>query len=237
MPYIRDDEAMFDSGDEELFESLLEDDEEKWDEPEWATEAALPRYRRGATRLPLPARRPFRPIGGATGASIQTPAGRAQVQFPKPVATQEAVNALARELKGEIASLAVSIKKVNQTLDQNTSIVDKKINAVSTNLKKSGEMNPMMMLLPMLLTKNPTLTNVTLEPLDALGNPIDTADFSAGPVNFKVDSQAVTQDNTTLPLLLMMMMMGGSSGGSGGSEPTNMMMMMMVLVLSGGFGK
>ncbi|MFZ0726843.1 MAG: hypothetical protein WAM61_13740 [Desulfobacterales bacterium] len=233
MPYIRDDVTLFDSGDEELFESLLEDDEEKWEDPEWATEAALPRYRRGATRLPLPARRPFRPIGGATGASIQTPAGRAQVHFPKPVATQEAVNALARELKGEIAGLTASIKKVNQTLDQNTSIVDKKINAVSVNLKKTGEMSPMM-LLPMLLTKNPTLTNLTLKPLDALGNPIETADFSAGPVNFKVDSQAVTQDNSTLPLLLMMMM-GGGLGGSGGSESTNMMM--MVLLLTGGFGK
>jgi hypothetical protein len=235
MPYVRDEESMFDTGDEELFEGLLDNDEERWEEPESITEASPLRYKRGP--VPLPYRqRPFRPISGATGASIQTPAGRAQVQFPKPVATQEGVNTLARELKAEIASLAASVKKVNQTLDNNTAIVDKKINAVSTNLKKSAEMNPMMMMLPLLLQKTPTLTNLTLEPLDALGNTTTTADFSTGSVNFKVDSQVVTQDNLTLPLLLMMMM-GGGMGGSAGGDSANMMMMMMVLVLSGSFGK
>lgn len=237
MPYVRDEEAMFDTGDEELLEGLY-DDEEKWEE-EWSTEAAMPRYRRGATRLPLPASRPFRPIGGATGASIQTPAGRAQVQFPKPVATQEAVNDLARGLKAEIAALSASIKKVNQTLDSNTAIVDKKINAVSTNLKKSGEMSPMMMMLPLLLQKTPTLTQLTVEPVDpATGTVITTTPDFSHPVVFKVDNQAVTQDNTTLPLLLMMMMMGGGMGVSGGGDSNNnMMMMMMVLMLSGALGK
>jgi hypothetical protein len=237
MPYVQDEESMYDTGDEELFEGLLDDDEEKWEEPEGITEAVFPRYRRGAVPLPIK-RQPFRPIRGATGASIQTPAGRAQVQFPKPVATQEAVNAVARELKAEIASLAASIKKVNQTLDQNTAIVDKKINAVSANLKRSGQTNPMMMMLPLLLNKPPTLTKLTVEALDPVTGVITTTqpDFTK-PVDFKVTSQAVTQDDTTMPLLLMMMMMGGGMGGYGGGDSSNMMMMMMVLVLSGGFGK
>ncbi len=225
MPYVRDEEATFDTGDEELFEGLL-DDEERWDEPEWVTEAAAPRYRRGAVRLPLQ-RKPFRPIGGATGASIQTPAGRAQVQFPKPVATQEAVNALARELKGEIASLAASIKKVNQTLDSNTAIVDKKVNAVSATLKKSQESSQMMMILPLLLSQAPTLTKLSLQ---AAGAPAGTK-----PVDFDVKGQEVKKDSTAL-LLPMMMMMGGGMGG-GGDSSNMMSMMFMVLALSGGLGK
>lgn len=240
MPYVRDEEAMFGTGDDELFEGLLEDDEEKWEEPEWAAEAAPPRYRRGA--VPLPYRpRPFRPVGGATGARIQTPAGQAQVHFPKPVATQEAVNAMARELKAEIASLAASIKKVNQTLDQNTAIVDKKINLVSTSMKKSGEMSPMLMMLPLLLQKPPTFTQLRLHAIDPATGTAATStspppDFTQD-VGFIVDNQAVTQDSTTMPLLLMMMMMGGGMGGSGTNDNNMMMMMMMVLLLSGGFGK
>ena len=223
MPYVRDEEAMFDTGDEELFEGLY-DDEEKWEE-EWATEVA-PRYRRGATRLPLPPRRPFRPIGGATGASIQTPAGRAQVQFPKPVATQEAVNNLARELKAEIAGLSASIKKVNQTLDSNTAIVDKKVNAVSAGLKKSQEQSQMMMILPMLLSQAPTLTKLSLQ---ATGAPAGTK-----PVDYDVKGHEVKKDNTAL-LLPMMMMMGGGMGG-GGDSSSMMSMMFMMLALSGGLG-
>lgn len=218
MPYVRDEEAMFDTGDEELFEGLLGDDEEKWEE-----EAVFPRYRRGAVKLPLQ-RRPFRPISGATGANIQTPAGRAQIQFPKPVATQEAVNALARELKGEIASLAASITKVNQTLDSNTAIVDKKISAVSTSLTKGQDQNQMMMLLPLLLSQPPKLTKITLLATDA---PEGTK-----AVSYDVKEQEAKKDNSTLLLVLMMTMMG-KGGGGGGSDP-NMMMMLPLLLLDGG---
>jgi hypothetical protein len=225
MPYVRDEEAMFDTGDEEFFEGLY-DDEEKWEE-EWATEAA-PRYRRGAVSLPLPARRPFRPVAGASGASIQTPAGRAQVQFPKPVATQEAVNNLARELKAEIAALSAAIKKVNQTLDSNTAIVDKKVNTVMANWKKSQESNQMMAILPLLLTKPPTLTTLTLQA------PAETGKTPPDPVKYTVTTQEVKKDNTSL-LLLPMMMMGGGMGG-GGDSSNMMSMMFMVLALSGGLG-
>ncbi len=240
MPYVRSEEAMFGSGDEELFESFLEEDEESWDEP---TEARYT-YQRGAAPTGVRMPQPYRPAPGASGARIQTPAGAAQVQFPKPVATQEAVDTLARQLKGEIANLAASIKKVNQTLDKNTAIVDKKISAVSTNLKKSGEMNPMMMMLPLLLNKPPTLTKLTVEALDPATGAIfktGTAPDFTKPVDFKVDSQAVTKDDSTTTLLLIMMMMGGGMGGygaTGGGDSSNMMMMMMmVLLLSGGFGK
>jgi hypothetical protein len=239
MPYVRDEESMyFDTGDEELFGSLAEG---KWEEPVEATVREHRRYQRGATPLPFQRPRPFQPRPGATGASIQTPAGQAQVQFPKPVATQEGVNDLARELKAEVAGLAASIKKVNETLDQNTAIVDKKINLVSADLKRSGEMSPMMLLLPLLLQKTPTLTKLTVEALNpatgGIFTPGTTPDFTK-PVDFKVDSQAVTQDDSTTTLLLVMMMMGGGMGGNGGGDSSNMMMMMMmVLLLSGGLGK
>lgn len=226
MPYVRDEEAMYDTGDEELMEGLY-DDEEKWEE-EWATEAA-PRYRRGAVSLPLPPRRPFRPIGGATGASIQTPAGRAQVQFPKPVATQEGVNDLARGLKAEIVTLSAAIKKVNQTLDSNTAIVDKKVNTLTANWKKSQEMSQMMAILPLLLTKAPELTTITLQKQVSIGTP-------APPEKHTVIAQEFKKDDNTALLLLPMMMMGGMGMGGGGDSSNMMMMMMMVLVLSGGLG-
>ena len=141
------------------------------------------------------------------------------------MATQEAVNNLARELKAEISGLSASIKKVNQTLDSNTAIVDKKVNAVSSTLKKSQEQSQMMMLLPILLSQAPTLTKLSLQAKDA---PAGTK-----PLDFDVKGQEVKKDSTAL-LLPMMMMMGGGMGGGGDSS--NMMMMMMVLVLSGGLG-
>ncbi|MBI4495980.1 MAG: hypothetical protein HY697_03495 [Deltaproteobacteria bacterium] len=222
-------ESLMEGFDTEFMESY--EPESGWREA-YETEQVprMPVYRRehraGAFIAPRVA--PFRPAAGTTGASIQTPAGRASIQFPKPVATQEAVNTQIRELKGEIAGLAASVKKVNETLDKNTAIVDKKINTVSTTFKKSQDQNQMMAILPLLLAQAPTLTGLKLQERVTSGTPPAAKDFT-------VVSQEVKKDNTAL-LLLPMMMMGGGMGA--GEDSSNMMtMMFMVLALSGGLGK
>jgi hypothetical protein len=212
-------EAIFGTEDVEAIESVLRP-EGRWEESRWEEsdeEARAPRYVRGPISLSLH-RAPFRPIGGVSGASIQTPAGRAQVQFGKAVATQEAVNNLARELKGEIAGLVASVKKVNETLDKNTAMLDKKVNTVGSNFKKAQEQNQMMALLPLLLTKAPAIQKIKFKDTPTAGTDTDVES-----VTFKKD-----ESSALLPLVLLMGM------GSGGVSGDSMSMMMMALVLSGG---
>lgn len=222
MAYENNYEGIFESGDEEALESMLgleskwEEAGERWEESD--EESRLPRYRPGPVSLPI-RRTPFRPIGGVAGANIQTPAGRAQVQFGKPVATQEAVNNLARELKSEIASLAASVKKVNQTVDKNTTVLDKKVNTINVDFKKAQQNSQMMMLLPMLMSKTPEISEIQMKEKP------DTED------TYNVEKTVYkAADNTMMMMLPFMMMPGGGSMDS-------MSMMMFALMLSGGFDK
>jgi hypothetical protein len=205
-------EAIFESDDYEGLSFGLS--EGKWEESD--EESAIgPKYQKGPTPLPF-RRRPFRPIGGVAGASLQTPAGKAQVQFGKPMATQEAVNNLARELKSEISSLAASVKKVNETVDKNTAVLDKKINKIESGMNKSGQQTQMMGMLPLL--SQAKIEKVTMKPIGGTETTYEVSD-----TKYKSDM---------LPLL-MVMMMGGGFGGSG-SDQDNMSMMMLAIALSGG---
>ena len=214
-------DGTFESGDEEAIESFLV--EGRWEEfQESDEEKASPRYRRGRGKLPL-RQRGYSPSPGVTGANIQTPAGRAQVQFGKPLASQEALDKLAREVKSEITGLVASVKKVDESLDKNTGVLDKKVNTLNSDFKKTQQQSSMMMLLPMLLTKPPVLTRITTI---SQTTPSVTESFDI-PENAAV----YKKEDSTMLLLMMMMMFGGFGGGTGDS----MTMMMMVLALSGGF--
>ena len=209
MPYLEEDDLEVFEDDEALLEA--EDDTEKWEET--FGEARYPRYRRGrATRLPS------RRVGGLKGGSINTPAGRAQFKFEKPVATRESVDNLAKELR-------TAIKKVDETLDKNTSMLDKKVNAIDATLKKGQQQTQqmsMMSILPLLLTKPPQIESIT--PVPATG---------ATPTPMPIQTTTYKKDDSFfLIFALMAMMPGGLGGGTGDSS--NMMNMMLPLVLLSG---
>src|ERR671913_573154 len=67
---------------------------------------------------------PPRPVGGVGGASIRTPAGQAQVRFERPLVTKESVDELTMELKRELAATAAAVKRVDEIIDKNTSVLD-----------------------------------------------------------------------------------------------------------------
>jgi hypothetical protein len=168
------------------------------------------RYRPNGRRVPPP---PSRQVTGLQGGAISTPAGRAQFRFEKPVATKESVDGLARELRAAIA-------RVDQAVEKNTSVLDKKIAAIDKNTVKGAEQNQLSMLLPLLLTTPPQIEKVKL------GDPVP----GYGP-NIEIPVQTTTykqQDN----LLLLLLLFGGLGGGNGDSSS----MLILALALSGGLG-
>lgn len=209
MPYFEEDDVELFEDDESLLEA--EDDTEKWEET--FGEARYPRYRRGrATRLPQ------RRVGGLKGGSINTPAGRAQFKFEKPVATRESVDNLAKELRA-------AIKKVDETLDKNTSMLDKKVNAIDATLKKGHQQTQqmsMMSILPLLLTKPPQIEKIKLGEIPKEGL-VKDADVPIQTTTYKKD------DSFFLIFALMAMMPGGLGGGTGDSS--NMMPLVLAMAL------
>lgn len=155
-----DDESYYDE-----MESLLSA-EGRW-ETESDEERRYPRYRPGRRVVPRP--QPYRPAAGVAGARIQTPAGRAEVQFPKPMATKEALDNLAKELKAEIARLSATVKGVSNELNKNTAMLDKKINTLNSDFKKYREQSLIMLMLPLLLTEQKDNTLLLLLPFMMMG--------------------------------------------------------------------
>jgi hypothetical protein len=207
-------------------EALLESDEsvgdEGWDRE--SSDEATPTYRRtysGRGGVNVPRINPARGVGGLTGVSLNTPAGRADVRFEKPVATKESVDALAKELKAELKAQSEAIKKVDQTVDKNTAILDKKLAAVTSTVKKGQESSSMSMLLPMLLSKPPKINSITVAPPVVAG---------PGTLQFAVKDATLVQDNSSM--LMIALLAGGLGGGSGDSSNT----LLLALALTGGFG-
>lgn len=200
-----------------------DDDDESLAERRRRRRRRFRRYRRRRTLVRIRRPRRFRPVRSIRHGYVRTPAGTARVRLPASVATRSSVNARLKEIKTEIGRNTKSIKKVDATLDKNTSIVDKKVNAVSSALRRSNKKMrdrlQMATLMPLLMQKDPKLESIMLQK-DAKGD-ITT---------YKVTNQEYKSDGNNM--LLMMMMMGGMGGGGGGSSN----MMMMALVLSGGFG-
>lgn len=198
-----------------------DDDDESLAERRRRRRRRYGRYRR--TRIRRTFRRPqrLRSVRSIRHGVVRTPAGTARVRLPKAVATRSSVNARLKEIKTEIGRNTKSIKKVDATLDKNTSIVDKKVNAVSSALRRSNkkmkERLQMATLMPLLMQKDPQLESITLQK-DGTG---DLTTHTVTNPTYKSDSNN----------MLLMMMMGGMGGGGSSSN-----MMMMALVLSGGFG-
>lgn len=214
--------------DEEMLTEMLEGyDDERWEESnydesvesdELEERRGWPKYRRQRGSVVRPVR-PARPVGAAAGAMIRTPAGEARVRFPKALSTQESVDARVKELKADIAHSAAAIKKVESTLDKNTSVLDKKINTVGSDLKKSMQQMQMMSFLPMIM--KPELKSITFETLPKVaGQPVNVTK---------------TEHTDGMMMMLPLMMMTGGFGGSG-TDSTSMMIMVLALsgALSGG---
>lgn len=204
---------------------LLEDDESFVQDEGWDRELgeALPRYRRayaptGRTSILSP--RPARPLPGVRGGVIQTPGGgRAQVTLPAALAPKDAVDAVVRELKADIAKNAVAIQKVDKTLDTNTSVLDKKISAMQGDLKKMQQQSQFSAILPMLISKPPEIESFKNKATGAV------TDVEAGSTKYK------SGDNMGL-LLAMMTMSGGFGGGGSGGDNSSALLLAVAL---GGF--
>jgi hypothetical protein len=223
MAYLDNDYEGFD--DESIAAILESDDNGSW-ESFGSGEAVGPRYRRnvgrnGSAAVPRP--QPARQVGGLGGASLNTPAGRAQMKFEKPVATKESVDAAIRELKGELTAVAAAVKKVDETVDKNTAILDKKVAAIEAIQKRGQQSSQMGMLLPLLLNKPADLASLTLKPTTGT-TPVEQT-FTVSKTEYKEG------DNMGL-LIAMMAMSGGLGGGNGGDS----MSMLLPLLLIGGLG-
>ena len=228
-----------DDDDEESygFEDFDDDDDEEFGESEGFDDddesLAELRFRRSRGRRRFPRfrkrrfttthRRPrsFQPVRSIRRAVVRTPSGTAQIRLPKAVATRSSVNARLKEIKQEIARNTKAIKKVDMTLEKNTSIVDKKVNAVRSDQRRSNKKMKdslqMAMMMPLLMQSKPKLDTMTVE---VVGSDNDS------PVDLKVTEQKYQSGNNNLLPLMMMM---GSNGDSSN-------MMMMALVLSGSLG-
>ena len=227
MAYLDNDYEGFD---DESFATIFESD----DSGTWGSggsgEAVGPRYQRntgrsGSTTVPRPL--PPRPVSGLGGASLNTPAGRAQMKFEKPVATKESVDAAVRELKTELAAVAASIKKVDDTVDKNTSILDKKVVALEVIQKKAQQNAQMGLLLPLLLSKPPDIDSLTIKPAAGLTTAGAEQTLTVTKTQYKAG------DNLGL-LIAVMAMSGGGFGSSNGNDSMNML---LPLLLIGGLGK
>jgi hypothetical protein len=225
MPNGDYDNESFQTDDEALLEVLESDGDWESDDNGFAeAQRRLPQYKRKypsrpGTRIPQP--RPARPVGGLTGGAINTPAGKANFRFEKPVATKESVDKLAQELKKEMQLNAEAIRKVDQTLDRNTTMLDKKITALEATHKKAQQQGGMSMLLPLLLSKPPAVEKIKLGDIPT-GGLVKNAEVPIAETTYKKDDSSF--------LLIAMMAMSGGMGGSDGSSN-----MMPLLFLSGAF--
>ncbi len=186
-----------------------------------------PMFRRRRFRRRFRKPRRLRSVGAIRRAVIRTPAGSARIRLPKAVATRSSVNSRLKEIKQEIGRNTKAIKKVDTTLEKNTGIVDKKINAVSSDLRKSNkkmrEQLQQATLMPLLLQKTPKIDTATLQNVDANGNVVPGTDQHVKVTNHKFPKDS----SSLLPLIFLM---GGTDGGGSSN------MLMMALILSGGLG-
>lgn len=227
MAYLDDDLEGFDDEGGSL---LTESDTYSW-QSNGSGESVGPRYRpnysrTGPTRVPRPA--PAQPVGGLGGATLETPAGRAQMQFAKPVATKESVDASVRDIKRDLLALAETVKKVDTTVDKNTAILDKKVLTLEAALRKSQQSAQMGLLLPLLLNKPADLASLKLTET-GLATP-------ATPRTFTVDETKYKAADNNIGLLIAIMAMSGGGLGGGGGDGDSSNMLFLALALSGGLG-
>jgi hypothetical protein len=148
------------------------------------------------------------------------------MRFEKPVATKESVDASIRELKRELTAVAATVKKVDETVDKNTAILDKKVAALEAIVNRGQQGSQMGMLLPLLLSKPPDLASFKAK--EVAGT--DGSTFTVSETKYK--------EGDNLGLLIAVMAMSGGFGGSAGSGGSNdsMNMLLPILLVSGGLG-
>jgi len=206
--------------DDSSLEALFDDPRsEGWDR-EWSE--AFPNYtRRPMPHTPAGFPKPPTPVAGVRGGTITTSGGgRGQVTLPTAVAAKDAVDAAIKELKADIAKQAEAINRVDKTLDTNTAMLDKKINGVSSDLKKLQQNSQFSSMLPLLLTRPPDIDSFTDS--DKKTTTVTATKYKSG-------------DNTGL--LLAMMAMGGGLGGSGGLGGDGSSSALMLALAFGAFDK
>lgn len=236
-----DDGEEFGLGEEGEYEEFDEPEDflEEWDEPEEESLAERRRRRRYRRRFPVyrqrryrrryPRPRRYRRVRGIRRGIVRTPAGAARVQLPKSVPTRASVDNRFKEVKRETARAIKAVARVDRALEKNTSIVDKKVNAVSADLRRSTKRLEKRIqqatLLPLLLQSPPQIETVELPP-DAQQPPSPAGQprtVNVNKTNYKPSTSNI------LPLLLLS---GGLGGGSGSSSS----MLVLALALSGGLG-
>ncbi len=232
-----DGEALGLGGEEEYEEP--EDSLEAWEEPEaeslaerrrrYRLRRRFPVYRRPRYRARYKRPRRYRGVRGIRRGIVRTPAGTARVQLPKSVPTRASVDNRFKEVKRETARAIKAVARVDRALEKNTSIVDKKVNAVSADLRRSTKRLEQRIqqatLLPLLLQSPPQIATVELPPDKDQPQP------PAGqPRTVKVNKTNYRSSTSNiLPLLLL-------SGGLGGDSGSSSNMLVLALALSGGLG-
>lgn len=239
MPFVAAEDEMEDvdyeeepEQDDELIEIIESDDEtEGWEKEAFGEARRQPKYKKKYTGRGggLFGRRgpSGRPVKGLRGGTISTPAGKAEVQFAKPLATKESVDNLAKELRKSISINSEAIKKVDKTIDTNTSTLDKKITAIDTTLKKGQQSSQMMSIMPLLLTKPPQIETITPVIPPPAGSPPGTQP-TVGPA-VTIQSTTYKKDDSFFLIFALMSMSGGLGGG--GSDSNSMMPLVLAMAL------
>ena len=170
-------------------------------------------FRRGGTPTPPPPQPPKPGVGGVT---VNTPGGAAKVNFDRPVATKESVDALEQQVNQNTRMLA----RLSQELEKNTAILDKKVTTLAAAANAASQQNQMSMLLPMLIGE-PALQSLTFAAAPAANTPVT------------VTNAQYEEDNNLFLLLALSGGSGGLFGNSGGGSNTAL----LALALSGGLGR
>jgi hypothetical protein len=110
--------------------------------------------------------------------------------------------------------------KVMSTIGTQISRMGKRVNQLNKELKDSRQQSMMLMLLPMMMDKEPELETISLKSdLD----PKTETSYSVTRSAYK------DEDDNNMMLLLVMMMSGGFGGSSGGSNDMMLPMMLMMM--------
>jgi hypothetical protein len=155
------------------------------------------RYRGSQRRVSAPAS--VQPVTRTQGGTVRTPAGPVPLRFPNAVATAASVDARFQQIKREQAKQTGAINGLSKKVVTNTAMLDKKINALNADMKRTAQQNMQWLMLPLLLQSKPELASLTVKDAEGDIHPLEVTDqkFKQG-------------DNTLLlPLVLMMSGMGG----------------------------
>ncbi len=212
-----------DDDDEEEFLFEEDDDwEEEWDDDDESEDIAERRRRRGIwprfRRRRKSWKRPggYKGVRGSRSVTARTPSGRTtQLNFNKRFALKTAVDKQNKVFARDIKRNHTNVRKVSKDLSKNTATLDKKVNSLKSQAKKTQQQMQMSMMLPMLMKSDPQIETITLDDTAKTVINVDKVDYK------KADTM-----QSMLPFLLM-------SGGLGGGDSSNNLM--LILALSGSF--